>query len=147
MEENGEFSRVYILGKELTGKEYFDCIEKVVRKAYSEREQLDKSKDAIDFMWYLWCGPKSPLFGKDKAATFERYFVMEKETHNEIKNPYFTLVENEEICDKILKEFGIEGKNSHIINGHIPVKEKDGESPIKANGKLLVIDRRICKKL
>ena len=147
MEENGEFSRVYILGKELTGKEYFDCIEKVVRKAYSEREQLDKSKDAIDFMWYLWCGPKSPLFGKDKAATFERYFVMEKETHNEIKNPYFTLVENEEICDKILKEFGLEGKNSHIINGHIPVKEKDGESPIKANGKLLVIDRRICKKL
>ena len=147
MEENGEFSKVDILGKELTGKEYFDCIEKIVRKAYSEREQLDKSKDAIDFMWYLWCGPKSPLFGKNKAATFERYFVIEKETHNEIKNPYFTLVENEEICDKILKEFGLEGKNSHIINGHIPVKEKDGESPIKANGKLLVIDRRICKKL
>ena len=147
MEENGEFSKVDILGRELKGKEYFDCLEKIVRKAYSEREQIEKSKDAIDLMWYLWCGPKSPLFGKNKAATFERYFVIEKETHNEIKNPYFTLVENEEICDKILKEFGLEGKNSHIINGHIPVKEKDGESPIKANGKLLVIDRRICKKL
>ena len=147
MEENGEFSKVDILGKELKGKEYFDYLEKIVRKAYSEREQIEKSKDAIDLMWYLWCGPKSPLFGKNKAATFERYFVIEKETHNEIKNPYFTLIENEEICDKILKEFGLEGKNSHIINGHIPVKEKDGESPIKANGKLLVIDRRICKKL
>ena len=147
MEENGEFSKVDILGRELKGKEYFDCLEKIVRKAYSEREQIEKSKDAIDLMWYLWCGSKSPLFGKNKAATFERYFVIEKETHNEIKNPYFTLIENEEICDKILKEFGLEGKNSHIINGHIPVKEKDGESPIKANGKLLVIDRRICKKL
>ena len=96
-------------------------------------------------MWYLWCGPKSPLFGKDKAATFERYFVIEKETHVEKKNAYYTLSEKEEICDKILKEFGINDKNSHIINGHIPVKEKDGESPIRANGKLLVIDGGFAK--
>jgi len=96
-------------------------------------------------MWYLWCGPKSPLFGKEKAATFERYFLEDKETHKEKKNPYFTLNESEDICIKILKEFELEGKNCHIINGHIPVKEKDGESPIRANGKLLVIDGGFAK--
>lgn len=145
MEENGEFSNIDILGRSVSGKDFFDCIDKIIRKAYFERDQIEKSKEAIDLMWYLWCGPKSPLFGKDKAATFERYFVIEKETHKEIKNPYFKLIENEETCDIILKEFGLEGKKSHIINGHIPVKEKDGESPIKANGKLLVIDGGFAK--
>lgn len=144
MEEDGEFSKIEVLGESISGKRYFDCIEKIANEAYFGKEN---NKDAVDFMWYLWCGPKSPLFGKAKAATFERYFVEEKEIHKEEKNPYFTLIENEEICDKILKEFGLGTKNSHIINGHVPVKEKDGESPIKANGKLLVIDRRICKKL
>ena len=144
MEADGEFSKIEVLGESISGKRYFDCIEKIANEAYFGKEN---NKDAVDFMWYLWCGPKSPLFGKAKAATFERYFVEEKETHKEEKNPYFTLIENEEICDKILKEFGLEKKNSNIINGHVPVKEKDGESPIKANGKLLVIDRRICKKL
>ena len=146
MEEDGEFSKVDIMGRNLSGKEYLDYLDKIVRKAYFEREQ-EESKDAIDLMWYLWCGKKSPMFGKEKAATFERYFIIEKETHKELKNPYYTLVEKEEVCDKILKEFGLDVTTSHIINGHIPVKEKDGESPIKANGKLLVIDRRICKKL
>ena len=144
MEADGEFSKIEVLGESISGKRYFDCIEKIANEAYFGKEN---NKDAVDFMWYLWCGPKSPLFGKAKAATFERYFVEEKETHKEEKNPYFTLIENEEICDKVLKEFGLETKKSHIINGHVPVKEKDGESPIKANGKLLVIDRRICKKL
>ena len=144
MEADGEFSKIEVLGESISVKRYFDCIEKIANEAYFGKEN---NKDAVDFMWYLWCGPKSPLFGKAKAATFERYFVEEKETHKEEKNPYFTLIENEEICDKVLKEFGLETKKSHIINGHVPVKEKDGESPIKANGKLLVIDRRICKKL
>ncbi len=147
MEENGEFAKVNVIGRELSGKECLDYIDKVINKAYYERENIEKSKDEIDFMWYLWCGPKSPLFGKEKAATFERYFIEEKETHKEKKNPYFLLTEEEKYCDKILREFGLNEKESHIINGHIPVKEKDGESPIKANGKLLVIDRRICKKL
>lgn len=145
MEENGEFSKVDILGRTLSGKEYLNFIDKAIRKAYMEKNQPDKEKDINDLMWYLWCGPKSPLFGKEKAATFERYFVDDKEMHKEKKNPYFTLTENEEVCNKILKEFGLEGKNSHIINGHIPVKEKDGESPIKANGKLLVIDGGFAK--
>lgn len=145
MEENGEFAKVDILGRTLSGKEYLDFIDKTIRKAYFEKDQIDKNIDINDLMWYLWCGPKSPLFGKEKAATFERYFVVDKETHKENKNPYFTLIEDEEICNKILREFGLEGKNSHIINGHIPVKEKDGESPIKANGKLLVIDGGFAK--
>lgn len=145
MEENGEFSKVDILGRTLSGKEYLNFIDKAIRKAYMEKNQPDKEKDINDLMWYLWCGPKSPLFGKEKAATFERYFVEDKEMHKEKKNPYFTLIENEKVCNKILKEFGLQGKNSHIINGHIPVKEKDGESPIKANGKLLVIDGGFAK--
>ena len=145
MDDDGEFSKVDIMGKTLSGKEYFDFIDKAIRKAYFEREKNKKSKDYIDLMWYLWNGPKSPMFGKEKAATFERYFIIEKETHKELKNPYYTLVEKENICNKILKEFGLEDINSHIINGHIPVKEKDGESPIKANGKLLVIDGGFAK--
>lgn len=145
MDEDGEFSKVDILGRTLSGREYLDFIDKTIRKAYLEKNNPDKDKSANDLMWYLWCGPKSPLFGKEKAATFERYFLEDKEVKKERKNPYFTLIENEEVCDKILKEFGIEEKNSHIINGHIPVKEKDGESPIKANGKLLVIDGGFAK--
>lgn len=145
MDDNGEFTKVDILGRTLAGKEYLDFIDKIIRKAYIEKDQPDRNTDINDLMWYLWCGPKSPLFGKEKAATFERYFVEDKETHEEKKNPYFTLIESEETCNKILKEFGLEGKNSHIINGHIPVKEKDGESPIRANGKLLVIDGGFAK--
>lgn len=145
MEEDGEFSKVNVLEKSLSGKECLDYIDKITNKAYFERDNLEKSKAAIDFMWYLWCGPKSPLFGKEKAATFERYFIDDKETHKEEKNPYFKLVEKEGICNKILREFDLNEKKSHIINGHIPVKEKDGESPIKANGKLLVIDGGFAK--
>ena len=145
MEEDGEFAEVNILGEKLSGKEYLDFIDKNIRKAYLEKDNIDKNEDINDLMWYLWCGPKSPLFGKERATTFERYFIDDKETHKEKKNPYFTLSENEEICNKILKEFGLESSNSHIINGHIPVREKDGESPIRANGKLLVIDGGFAK--
>lgn len=145
MDEDGEFTKVEVLGRTLAGKEYLDFIDKSIRKAYFEREELDRNEEINDLMWYLWCGPKSPLFGKEKAATFERYFVTDKETHVEKKNAYYTLSQHEEMCNKILKEFGLEGKNSHIINGHIPVKEKDGESPIRANGKLLLIDGGFAK--
>lgn len=141
MDKNGDVSIINLFEEPLSGKKYLDNIEKIANKAYFDKE---KNKNAVDFMWYLWCGPKSPLFGKEKAATFERYFIEDKELHSENKNAYFKLVEKEEMCEKVLKEFGLGGKNSHIINGHIPVKEKDGESPIKANGKLLVIDRWIC---
>lgn len=144
MDANGEFLKVKIMGKELSGKEYFDFLDKMARKAFYKREE-NLENDFSDIMWFLWCSYQSPLFGKDKAATFERYFVDDKETHKENKNYYYSLVENPEICDKILKEFGIEEEDSHIINGHMPVKEKKGESPIRADGKLLVIDGGFAK--
>ena len=145
MDKNGEFTKIEIDGEKLAGKEYLDYIEKIVNKAYLDKNEYGKDKQPEDFMWYLWCGPKSPLFGKNKAATFERYFLDDKEVQKEKKDPYYELIEKEETCDKILKEFGLGGENSHIINGHIPVKEKDGESPIRANGKLLVIDGGFAK--
>ena len=96
-------------------------------------------------MWYLWISPDSPFFGKSKMATFESYFVKDKEMSKETKNPYYTLINKEEICNKILKEFGLDERDSHIVNGHMPVKAKDGESPIRGNGKLLVIDGGFAK--
>ena len=140
MDENGEFLQVNILEKTLSGKQYLDYIEEIVRKAYFEKQEK-----YVDLMWYFWCSKKSPFFGKDKAATFERYFIEEKETHKERKNPYYELVEKEEICDKILREFSLTSEEAHIINGHVPVKEIDGESPIRGNGKLLVIDGGFAK--
>jgi len=140
MDEKGEFLSVDILGKQLKGKPYLDYIEEIVRKSYLERDSK-----YTDLMWFFWCSEKSPFFGKDKAATFERYFIEEKEAHKENKNPYYELINKEEICDKILLEFNIDPSESHIINGHVPVKEKDGESPIRGNGKLLVIDGGFAK--
>lgn len=140
MDSNGEFLPVNILGKTLSGKRYLDYIEEIVRKAY-----FDRDRKYVDLMWYFWCSKKSPFFGKDKATTFERYFIEDKETHKEAKNPYYNLINEEDICNRILKEFGLNIDDSHIINGHIPVKEKDGESPIRGNGKLLVIDGGFAK--
>ena len=145
MEENGDFKEVDLVGKTVSGKELFDYAETVARMAFSQRLDSDKNKDIEDAMWFLWCAETSPVFGKDKAATFERYFIDDKEPHKENKNPYFKLAEDPIICDKILKEFGIEESDSHIINGHMPVKEKKGESPIRAGGKLLVIDGGFAK--
>lgn len=145
MKSNGEFKEVEFLGKRLKGKEYLDEINDIVNKIWINKETIDSN--LRDIMWYLWISPDSPFFGKDKMATFESYFVKDKEMSREEKNPYYTLTYNEDICDKILKEFNLDLKESHIVNGHMPVKAKDGESPIRGNGKLLVIDRWFCKKL
>lgn len=140
MNEDGTFKEVKFLGKKLKGKAYFDEINEAVNKAY-----VTKSKELIDIMWFLWLLPESPFFGKDKMATFESYFVKDPSTHKENKNPYYSLSEEEKFCNKILKEFGLEDEDSRIVNGHIPVKVKNGESPIKANGKLLIIDGGFAK--
>ena len=124
----------------MAGKAYFDEINEAVNKAY-----MTKQEELIDIMWFLWLSPESPFFGKDKMATFESYFVKNEETHKEAKNPYYYLTSREDICNKILREFGLDENESHIVNGHIPVKAKDGESPIRANGKLLVIDGGFAK--
>ena len=143
MDEDGNFIKVRLQNKEYSGKELLDYLEKLARKSYSIRKT--DTKDFSDIMWYLWCSYESPLFGKDKAATIERYFIDDKETHKENKNPYYYLSQRKEICEMILKEFGIEDEESHIINGHMPVKEVKGESPIRAGGKLLVIDGGFAK--
>lgn len=140
LNEDGSFKKLKIKGVEYHGKALFDKIDQIVRQAYFEDKQRKEKLYARDLVWYLWCGPTSPSFDKDKMTTFERYFIAEKETHKENKGPYFTLKNNREICEAILNEFGVTDEVSHIINGHVPVKTAKGESPIKAGGKLLVID-------
>lgn len=145
MEENGEFSEFEIDGKKFKGKEFLDKVDNIVRIAYMERKNRNKNQKYLDFLWYLWAGKLSPLFGKDVMRTFERYFIDDKTIHKEHKNPYHKLINDENICNKILSEFSLNPTMSHIINGHIPVKVKEGESPIKANGKLLIIDGGFSK--
>ena len=140
MEPNGEFSELFVEDGYYKGKALLDKIDNIVRQAYYDRKNVEVNKKHRDFIWYLWAGRLSPLFGKDVMKTFERYFIDDKATHKEIKNPYHKLINDEKICDKIFEEFGLNPRTSHIINGHIPVKVKEGESPIKANGKLLIID-------
>ncbi len=140
MEEDGSFSEFEIDGNKYKGRELLDKVENLVRLAYLSRKDKNRNKRYIDFIWYLWAGSLSPLFGKDVMRTFERYFIDDKKTHKENKNPYHKLINDEKTCDKIFEEFGLNPETSHIINGHIPVKVKEGESPVRANGKLLIID-------
>jgi len=141
MTEKGEFATFEIDGKKLSGKALCDNFDRAARKGYYQTTSKTLDNASLDYMWYLWCGPLSPLYGKTKMATFERYFVADKETHEENRNPYYKLAfEEEKYCNKILKEFNLDLNNAHIVNGHVPVKVKKGESPIKANGKLFVID-------
>lgn len=143
--ESGELKRVCVFGEELKGKEYLDKIEEIVRKAYVYRGRKDKQERYNDFLWYLWCGKDSPLFGKDAMKTFERYFIDDKITHIENKNPYYKLYNEESVCRKILSEFGLNPNISHIINGHVPVKTLKGEKPVKAKRKLFLIDGGFSK--
>ncbi len=145
MNEDGTFAELVIQGKPYSGKALFDKIDKIVRQAYFENEGTPMKEYAQDFVWYLWCGPYSPPFDKKKMATFERYFLDDKEPKKEEKGHYFKLKERKDICEKILAEFGLDPEHGHIINGHIPVKTIKGETPIKAGGKLFVIDGGFSK--
>ena len=127
-------------GKSYSGKELMHNIGMMVRAAFENDTEQNLRLYARDYFLYLWCGKDSPLFDKSKMATFERYFLTDKETFKEEKGYYFQLRDSEEICDRILDAFGVEGRNRHIINGHVPVHASKGENPIKANGKLMVID-------
>ena len=144
MDADGNFEQVNVYGKTYCGKKLYDVLETYARKGYysQDREERRKGRDII---WYIWAGPKSPVFGKDKMATFERYFIEAKETHLEKKNPYYSLLENEKVINQILEEFGLDPAVSHIVNGHVPVKRKDGENPVKCGGKVLVIDGGFSK--
>ena len=145
MKKDGSFEEMVIDGVSYSGKALMDFIDQRIQKAYFLPETDPEKAKCRDFMWYLWCGAKSPVFGKDRMTTFEHYFVEDKATHKENMNPYYRLSQEEEYCDKILKEFGLPTKGSHIINGHVPVKIKDGETPVKAGGKLYVIDGGLSK--
>lgn len=145
MTEEGEFEEVELNGAKLKGKALMDYLDDQVRKAYfnpSDSEEIGRSGD---LMWYLWLGGNSPLFGKAKMTTFERLFIADKESHKEYTRPYYKLIKTREACEKILVEFGLDPRRSKILNGHVPVKIKDGESPIKGGGLLYVIDGGISK--
>jgi len=139
--EDGAMKNVEIYpGHTVSGQRLMTDVGMLIRCAFQNDTAQEMKAYAIDYFMYLWCGPDSPLFDKSKMATFERYFIKEKETHEEKKGYYFILRNNEDICDNILKAFGVTDQNRHIINGHVPVKAVKGESPIKANGRLMVID-------
>ena len=145
MTASGEFEEVTINGQKLSGKKYMDYLDEEVRKAYFNPLAAEETGRAGDIMWYLWLGAKSPLFGKDQMTTFERSFIADKKVHKEYTVPYYSLIREKENCEKILAEFGLNPETSHILNGHVPVKIKDGESPIKGEGKLFIIDGGISK--
>lgn len=145
MTENREFDGLMVGGKMYRGKELMDFIDTQVKNAYFLPEDAPEKEACRDFMWYLWNGAKSPVFGKDKNRSFEHYFIEDPEVMRETMNPYYQLSEEEETCDMILKEFGLPTKGSHIINGHMPVKIKSGETPIRAGGKLFIIDGGLSK--
>ena len=135
VDADGNFLPLMVDGKEIAGRELFEGIETVVRRAVERSEEAD-----LDFLWYLWSGPRSPLFGKDRIATFERDFIADKTPHRETKDPYFHLIHEVDFCDGVLKEFGMETTNGLIVNGHVPVKVEAGESPLKRSGKAITID-------
>ncbi|MDN6722084.1 MAG: fructose-1,6-bisphosphatase, partial [Staphylococcus equorum] len=143
VDENGEMESMTIDGEKRYGRNLLDYFETHVRKAFDNKEIEDDL--ATDLVWYLWTGKYSSLFGKRAMTTFERYFISDKSAHKEAKNPYYYLREDVDMCKKMLKDFGLDPEQGHIINGHTPVKEIDGENPIKAEGKMIVIDGGFSK--
>lgn len=143
--DDGSLLKFFADSKYLKGKEFLDYVENIIRNSYLQKEHNDIKVYSEDLLWFLWCGRHSPLFGKDKMATFERLFIEDKDTHIEKMNPYYNYSKNESFCINILNLFGLKNNYSHIINGHIPVKSKDGEHPVRANGKLISIDGGFCR--
>ena len=145
MDAEGNFLTVNVDGKYYQGRQLYDVLDNYARKGYYAKNEPAEMRKAQDYIWYIWAGSKSPVFGKDKMTTFERYFIEDKETHKETKNAYYSLLDREDILNKILKEFDLDTNKSHIINGHVPVELKKGETPIKCDGKLLIIDGGFSK--
>ena len=140
MDKDGNLLTFTIGGKERSGKEFLDYADRTARKAYYDKRGTPERIFGMDFLWWLWAGRNSPIFGRDRMTTFERRFIEDESTWTEPKNPYYAFYQDPNVCERLLKEFGLEGNHCHIINGHVPVKVKKGESPVKGGGKLLVID-------
>ncbi len=151
MNADGTFTEVDVCGQKVSGKALLERVERIIRDAYygdttpETPKQKHEFSPALDYMWYLWCGPLSPLYNKDKMTTFERYFTPFEELEKEQKGAYYTLANNRETCEFILREFGLNPEVSKIINGHIPVHTLRGESPMRADGLRLVIDGGFSK--
>lgn len=145
LDENGDFKKVNLYGKSYSGRALYDKLDSLARKGYYAPFGSKERKMGMDILWYIWENPSSPVFGKDKMATFEMYLVEDKSAHKENKNPYYKFLNDDRVIDNILKEFGLDSRFSHIINGHVPVEQKKGESPIKCGGKLLIIDGGFSK--
>jgi fructose-1,6-bisphosphatase-3 len=145
MAADGSLLSFSIGGKARSGKAFLDYAEKTARKAYYDKYGSMERQLGMDFLWWLWAGRNSPIFGRDRMTTFERRLIKDESAWVEAKNAYYTLYQDPAVCERVLKEFGLEGPHCHIINGHVPVKAKKGESPIKGGGKLIVIDGGFCK--
>ncbi|NFQ58408.1 fructose-1,6-bisphosphatase [Clostridium botulinum] len=145
LDDEGNLKSMCIQGEEYESKRLLEKFDSLSREGYFEKVGSEEKTYGMDIMWYLWTGPVSPLFGKKQMATFERYFIDDEIAHIEQKTGYYKLRDREEMCDMILREFGLDPSESRIINGHVPVKKKNGESPIKANGKMIVIDGGFSK--
>ena len=145
MTAEGELMRFSIGCENLSGRAFLDYADLVARRAYYNKPGSPERQFGMDFLWFLWAGRNSPIFGRDRMTTFERRLIVDESTWTEPKNPYYQFYNDPAVCDMLLREFGLEGPHCHIINGHIPVKSKKGESPMKAGGKLLVIDGGFCK--
>lgn len=145
LNEDGSLKEIDVMGTKAGGRALYDNIEMLMRAAFTRDTSKDVRDYSKDYYWYLWCGPDSPLFDKHAMTTFERYFIADKKTHEERKGNYYILRDKPEVCDNIMKAFGVEGPHCHIINGHVPVKVGKGETPVKANGKLMVIDGGFAK--
>ena len=145
MNPDGSLMTFTIGGKERSGKEFLDYADKTARKAYYDKRGTPERVFGMDFLWWLWAGRNSPIFGRDRMTTFERRFIKDESTWTEPKNAYYRYYEDPAVCDRLLAEFGLTGKHRHIINGHVPVKVKKGESPIKGGGRLIVIDGGFSK--
>ena len=145
LNDDGSLKEVTVNGQPYKGKELLHHIGMYLRTAFQNDVPKAERQKARDYFWYLWCGPDSPLFDKDKMTTFERYFLTDPSLHHEEKGNYYKLREKPEICDSILDAFGVKGNNRHIINGHVPVHASQGEKPIKAGGRLMVIDGGFAK--
>ena len=145
MNPDGSLMTFTLSGKERKGKSFLDYAEQTARKAYYDKWGSQERKLGMDFLWWLWAGRNSPIFGRDRMTTFERRFIADEATWAEPKNAYYTHYHDAAVCQMLLAEFGLEGPQCHIVNGHVPVKAKKGESPIKGGGKLLVIDGGFSK--
>ena len=145
MTQDKQLMEFTIGGKVRRGKEFLDYADQAARQAYYAKRGTPEWQFGLDFLWWLWCGRNSPIFGRDRMTTFERRLIADESAWTEPKNPYYTHYNDVDVCDMILAEFGLKGPHCHIINGHVPVKTKKGESPLKAGGKLIVIDGGFCK--